>query len=65
MTAATSILIPSPRRELAFRMSGGLEIALYWDAEADSVRVAVYQPATEETIVLRATLDTAQVASAA
>jgi hypothetical protein len=44
------IPIPAPRRELAHRKSGGLEITLYWDAEAQSTSVEVHQPATQETI---------------
>ena len=50
MSAAPSILVPAPRRELAFRASGGLEITLYWDAEAGCTSVEVHQPATNETI---------------
>jgi hypothetical protein len=46
----TLIPIPAPRRELAFRTSGGLEITLYWDAEEETTSVEVYQPATQETI---------------
>ena len=50
MSAATAISIPAPRRELAHRKSGGLEITLYWDAEEQSTSVEVHQPATQETI---------------
>jgi hypothetical protein len=52
MSAATPIPIPTPRRELAHRKSGGLEITLYWDAEhsSSSTTVEVHQPATKETI---------------
>jgi hypothetical protein len=52
MTVATPVPIPTPRLELAFRTSGGLEITLYWDAEARSTSVEVHQPATHETIAL-------------
>jgi hypothetical protein len=38
------------RRELAFRRSGGLEIALYWDANADGTSVEIHHTATGETI---------------
>ena len=47
---ATPIQIPAPRRELAHRTSGGLEITLYWDAEEQTTSVEVHQPATQETI---------------
>jgi hypothetical protein len=46
----TLISIPAPRRELAHRTSGGLEITLYWDAEEQTTSVEVHQPATQETI---------------
>jgi hypothetical protein len=52
MSVATPIPIPTPRRELAHRTSGGLEITLYWDAEARSTSVEVHQPATKETIAI-------------
>jgi hypothetical protein len=52
VTTATAISIPAPRRELAFRRSGGLEITLYWDADERTTSVEVHQPATRETIVL-------------
>jgi hypothetical protein len=38
------------RRELARRVSGGLEITLYWDARDDRTSIEVYQAATAETI---------------
>ena len=38
------------RRELARRVSGGLEVALFWSAEDDSTTVEVWQPATEESL---------------
>jgi len=52
MSVATAISIPAPRRELAHRRSGGLEITLYWDAEEHSASVEVHQPATQETIAI-------------
>jgi len=52
MSAATAILIPAPRQELAFRSSGGLEITLYWDADEQTTSVEIHQPATQETIAL-------------
>jgi hypothetical protein len=50
MSIATPIWIPTPRRELAHRTSGGLEITLYWDVEQGSTSVEVHQPDTNETI---------------
>jgi hypothetical protein len=48
MTIAT--LTNIPRRELACRVNGGLEITLYWSAEDNSTSIDVHQIATEETI---------------
>jgi len=48
MTAAA---LPSLRRELACRRSGGLEIALYWDAGDGRTSVEVRQRTSE--VVLR------------
>jgi hypothetical protein len=48
MCIATAI--PSPRRELARRESGGIEVTLYWDTREDSVEIEVHHRATEETI---------------
>ena len=50
MSTASSNTIPAPRRELAFRSSGGLEIALYWNADDNTTEIEVHQTATEETI---------------
>jgi hypothetical protein len=50
MSIATAIALPSTRRELAHRESGGIEVTLYWDAREDSVEVEVHHRATEETI---------------
>lgn len=41
-----------PRRELARRVSGGIEVALYWSPVDDSTTVEVWQPTTEETLVV-------------
>ena len=41
-----------PRRELARRVSGGIEVTLYWSPYDDSTTVEVFQPATEETLLL-------------
>ena len=40
-----------PRRELARRVSGGIEVTLYWSPEDNSTTVEVWQPASEETLV--------------
>jgi hypothetical protein len=39
-----------PRRELAHRVTGGLEITLYWNASDGKTGVEVWQPATEELL---------------
>jgi hypothetical protein len=40
-----------PRRELARRVSGGIEVSLYWSPLDNSTTVEVWQPASEETLV--------------
>jgi hypothetical protein len=44
-------LVVQPRRELARRVSGGIEVALYWSPLNDSTTVEVWDSASEETIV--------------
>ncbi len=39
-----------PRRELARRASGGIEVTLYWSAHDNSTRIEVWQSASEETL---------------
>ena len=39
-----------PRRELARRDSGGMEITLYWSAADDSTTIEVWQPDSGETL---------------
>jgi hypothetical protein len=39
-----------PRRELARRMSGGIEVTLYWSAHDNNTSIEVWQSATEETL---------------
>jgi len=39
------------RRELARRVSGGIEVALYWSPLDNSTTVEVWQAASEETLV--------------
>jgi hypothetical protein len=41
-----------PRRELARRVSGGIEVTLYWRPYDDSTTVEVWQPASGETLLL-------------
>ena len=38
------------RRELAQRVSGGIEVTLYWSAADDSTSVEVRQPASDERL---------------
>jgi hypothetical protein len=40
-----------PRRELARRASGGIEVALYWSPLENSTTVEVWDAMSEETIV--------------
>jgi hypothetical protein len=40
-----------PRRELARRVSGGIEVALYWSPLDNSTTVEVWDAASEETLV--------------
>ena len=39
-----------PRRELARRASGGIEVTLYWSAHDNSTSIEVWQSASEETL---------------
>jgi len=39
-----------PRRELAHRVSGGIEVTLYWSALDNSTSIEVRQPASDETL---------------
>jgi len=41
-----------PRRELARRVSGGIEVALYWSPFDNSITVEVWQATSEETLVV-------------
>ena len=40
-----------PRRELASRSSGGIEVTLYWNADDNSTSVEVFQPSSGETLL--------------
>ena len=44
-----------PRRELAQRASGGIEVALYWSPLDDSTTVEVWDAVADETIVFGVT----------
>jgi hypothetical protein len=39
-----------PRRELARRVSGGIEVTLYWSPHDNSTSIEVWQSATERTL---------------
>ena len=39
-----------PRRELARRVSGGIEITLYWSAADNSTSIEVWHPDSGETL---------------
>ena len=41
------------RRELARRVSGGLEVILYWRPSDDTTSIEVWQPASEERLAFR------------
>jgi hypothetical protein len=41
-----------PRRELARRVSGGIEVALYWTPLDNSTTVEVWDATSDETFVL-------------
>lgn len=52
-TAAAAELLPGRGlHELAYRVSGGMEIRLYWDADEDSTSVEVWQPASGQLLLL-------------
>jgi hypothetical protein len=47
------------RHELARRATGGLEIALYWDAHDNTTTIEVHRIATAETIAFLVAADRA------
>ena len=51
MNEQSGELLVQPHRELARRVSGGIEVALYWSPLDDSTTVEVRDFASEETIV--------------
>jgi hypothetical protein len=48
MNTTTSTTIQ--RRELARRVSGGIEVTLYWSPEDGGTSIRIWKPATEETV---------------
>jgi len=44
-------LVVEPRRELARRVSGGIEVALYWTPLDNSTTVEIWDSAYDETLV--------------
>ena len=44
------ILPTDPRRELARRVSGGTEVALYWNPDDDTTSIEIWQPDSELTL---------------
>jgi hypothetical protein len=47
---AMTNVIPE-RRELAHRVSGGIEVALYWRADDNTTSIEVWQAETGETVL--------------
>jgi hypothetical protein len=39
-----------PQRELAHRVSGGIAVTLYWNANDNSTSVEIFHAATEQTL---------------
>ena len=48
-----------PRRELARRVNGGIEVTLYWSPLDNSTSVEIWQPATDETLLFTVAQDRA------
>ena len=46
----TPAAIFQPRRELAHRVSGGMEITLYWSAADNRTSIEVWHPESGETL---------------
>jgi hypothetical protein len=45
----SSAAICHPSRELARRISGGIEVTLYWNADDNSTSIDLWHPASRET----------------
>ena len=50
---STTTLTHSSRRELARRITGGLEITLCWDSRDNSTSIHLHHAATDQTISFR------------
>ena len=50
---STSSITDATRHELACRVNGGLEIALFWETYDNSTTIDVHQASTEETLSFR------------
>jgi len=48
---AMTVVIPKARCELARRVSGGVEVALYWSADDNTTSIEVWQAETGETVL--------------
>jgi len=46
----TETIAIDPRRELARRVSGGIEIALYWNPDDETTSIEIWQPDSELTL---------------
>jgi hypothetical protein len=56
MTSTTTF---QPRRELARRLSGGIEITLYWSAADNRTSIEVWHPESGETLAFAVPADRA------
>jgi hypothetical protein len=54
-----NISTPTARRELASRVTGDLEITLYWEAQENTTSIEVHQKATAQTIAFPVAADRA------
>jgi hypothetical protein len=45
----SAVAVPTPRRELARRVNGGLEVTLYWSCFDNSTSIEIWQLASDET----------------
>jgi hypothetical protein len=48
--AMSATTIADGPRELARRVSGGIEVTLYWSARDDTTSIEVWRPSTEEVL---------------
>lgn len=57
---ATSVaIVCHPRRELARRLTGGVEVTLYWNADDNTTLIEIWQPRTAETLLFTVARDRA------